>query len=125
MLWLCDSATNESPSATTPPCTVNPLNARSGSVAGRLTEADVQLMIPRRRSRRARPRLALRLVSRSLEHGATASAAPCVSVPSGLNVDHHLEVAGVVPQVAVVDAQVEPAVRRGPHVILIADEKDR
>ena len=40
------------------------------------------------------------------KHGAAAPATPCVSAPSGLNVDHHLEVAGVVPQVAVVDAQV-------------------
>ncbi len=42
VLWLCDSEANPAPSDTTPPCTMNPLIARSGSVTGRLTEADVQ-----------------------------------------------------------------------------------
>jgi hypothetical protein len=44
VLWLCDSATNPSPSASTPPCVDNPLNARSGSVSGTLTAADVQTL---------------------------------------------------------------------------------
>jgi hypothetical protein len=43
VLWLCDSATNPSPSAATPECTsADPLNARAGSVTGTLTAADVQ-----------------------------------------------------------------------------------
>ena len=43
VLWLCDSATNPSPSATTPECTQdNPLNLTSGRVTGTLTAADVQ-----------------------------------------------------------------------------------
>ena len=42
-LWLCDSATSPSPSATTPLCTQdNPLDTHSGRVTGTLTAADVQ-----------------------------------------------------------------------------------
>src|SRR5262245_50714434 len=42
VLWLCASDANPSPSATTPPCTQdNPLDQRSGRVAGTLTAADV------------------------------------------------------------------------------------
>ena len=44
VLWLCDSATNPSPSATTPECTQNdPANLREGRVTGTLTAADVQV----------------------------------------------------------------------------------
>jgi hypothetical protein len=43
VLWLCDSPTNQSPSATTPECTQNdPGNLRAGHVTGTLTAADVQ-----------------------------------------------------------------------------------
>jgi hypothetical protein len=43
VLWLCDSETNPSPSATTPACTANdPLDLRNGRVSGELTAADVQ-----------------------------------------------------------------------------------
>jgi hypothetical protein len=43
VLWLCDSATNPSPSAATPECTVDdPSNLRAGTVSGTLTAADVQ-----------------------------------------------------------------------------------
>lgn len=43
VLWLCDSAANPSPSATTPECTVDdPTNLRAGRVTGTLTAADVQ-----------------------------------------------------------------------------------
>jgi hypothetical protein len=43
VLWLCDSAANPSPSATTPDCTVDdPLNLRAGRVTGTLTADDVQ-----------------------------------------------------------------------------------
>ncbi len=43
VLWLCDSALNPSPSATTPECTQDdPLNLRAGRVTGTLTAADVQ-----------------------------------------------------------------------------------
>lgn len=43
VLWLCDSATNPSPSASTPECTSdNPVDLRNGRVTGTLTEADVQ-----------------------------------------------------------------------------------
>ena len=43
VLWLCDSATNPSPSATTPECTADdPGNLRAGHVTGTLTAADVQ-----------------------------------------------------------------------------------
>jgi hypothetical protein len=43
VLWLCDSATNPSPSASTPECTVSdPNNLRAGTVTGTLTAADVQ-----------------------------------------------------------------------------------
>ena len=46
VLWLCDSATNPSPSATTPECTVNdPGDLRAGRVTGTLTPADVQVQI--------------------------------------------------------------------------------
>ena len=45
VLWLCDSATNPSPVATTPACTENnPLDTRSGEVSGTLTKADVQAL---------------------------------------------------------------------------------
>src|SRR6478752_6208861 len=44
VLWLCDSAANPSPSATTPECTQNdPANLREGRVTGTLTAADVQV----------------------------------------------------------------------------------
>ena len=44
VLWLCDSATNPSPSATTPECTQdNPLDLLNGRVTGTLTAADVQV----------------------------------------------------------------------------------
>ena len=44
VLWLCDSATNPSPTANTPECTENdPLNTRAGTVSGELTAADVQV----------------------------------------------------------------------------------
>ena len=47
VLWLCDSATNPSPSASTPECTVNdPANLRAGTVTGTLTAADVQAQAP-------------------------------------------------------------------------------
>ena len=43
VLWLCDSAANPSPSATTPECTQDdPTNLRAGRVTGTLTAADVQ-----------------------------------------------------------------------------------
>jgi CHRD domain len=43
VLWLCDSATNPSPSTTTPECTQDdPLNLRAGRVTGTLTADDVQ-----------------------------------------------------------------------------------
>ena len=43
VLWLCDSPTNPSPSATTPDCTSDdPANFRAGRVSGTLTAADVQ-----------------------------------------------------------------------------------
>jgi hypothetical protein len=43
VLWLCDSAANPSPSATTPDCTADdPLNLRAGKVSGTLTADDVQ-----------------------------------------------------------------------------------
>ena len=43
VLWLCDSAANPSPSATTPECTQeDPGNLRAGRVTGTLTAADVQ-----------------------------------------------------------------------------------
>lgn len=43
VLWLCDSETNPSPSATTPACNSDdPLNLRAGRVTGTLTAADVQ-----------------------------------------------------------------------------------
>jgi hypothetical protein len=43
VLWLCDSATNPSPSAMTPECTVDdPMNLRAGKVTGTLTAVDVQ-----------------------------------------------------------------------------------
>ena len=43
VLWLCDSAANPSPSATTPECTSDdPANLRAGHVSGTLTAADVQ-----------------------------------------------------------------------------------
>ena len=43
VLWLCDSALNPSPSATTPECTQdNPLDLLNGRVTGTLTAADVQ-----------------------------------------------------------------------------------
>jgi len=43
VLWLCDSPTNPSPSATTPECTQSdPGNLRAGHVTGTLTSADVQ-----------------------------------------------------------------------------------
>jgi hypothetical protein len=46
VLWLCDSAANPSPSATTPECTVDdPLNTRAGSVTGTLTADDVQAQV--------------------------------------------------------------------------------
>lgn len=42
VLWLCDSATANSPSASTPECTVNdPNNKRAGRVTGTLTAAEV------------------------------------------------------------------------------------
>ena len=44
VLWLCDSATNPSPSLDTPDCAVDdPLNLRAGKVSGTLTAADVQV----------------------------------------------------------------------------------
>jgi hypothetical protein len=44
VLWLCDSTTNPSPSASTPECTQeDPTNLRSGRVTGTLTAADVQV----------------------------------------------------------------------------------
>lgn len=47
VLWLCDSETNPSPSATTPACTENdPSNLRAGRVTGTLTAADVQTLAP-------------------------------------------------------------------------------
>ena len=43
VLWLCDSATNQSPRANTPECTANdPLNTHAGRATGTLTEADIQ-----------------------------------------------------------------------------------
>jgi hypothetical protein len=43
VLWLCDTAANPSPIATTPDCTSNnPADLRNGVVTGTLTEADVQ-----------------------------------------------------------------------------------
>ena len=43
VLWLCDSETNPSPSASTPSCTMDdPLNTREGRVTGTLTAAEVQ-----------------------------------------------------------------------------------
>jgi hypothetical protein len=43
VLWLCDTATNPSPTANTPDCTENdPLDLRNGRVSGELTAADVQ-----------------------------------------------------------------------------------
>ena len=44
VLWLCDSAANPSPSATTPECTENSNTGdlRNGHVTGTLTAADVQ-----------------------------------------------------------------------------------
>jgi hypothetical protein len=42
VLWLCDSDTNPSPVATTPPCSTDPLDKRSGRVTGTLTALDVQ-----------------------------------------------------------------------------------
>ncbi len=43
VLWLCDSATNQSPSTSTPECTQDdPLNLRAGRVTGTLTADDVQ-----------------------------------------------------------------------------------
>jgi hypothetical protein len=45
VLWLCDSATNNSPVATTPECTENdPADLRNGKVTGTLTAADVQAL---------------------------------------------------------------------------------
>jgi hypothetical protein len=42
VLWLCDSALNPSPVATTPECTMNdPLDLRNGRVTGTLTADDV------------------------------------------------------------------------------------
>ena len=42
VLWLCDSATNQSPSNLTPECTVdNPSDLHNGRVTGTLTAADV------------------------------------------------------------------------------------
>ena len=41
VLWLCDSATNNSPIATTPACQTDPLDGRNGTVTGTLTVADV------------------------------------------------------------------------------------
>jgi len=47
VLWLCDSPTNPSPSATTPECTQSdPGNLRAGHVTGTLTAADVQAGLP-------------------------------------------------------------------------------
>ena len=47
VLWLCDSETNPSPSATTPACTeADPLNTHAGHVTGTLTAADVQAQAP-------------------------------------------------------------------------------
>ena len=44
VLWLCDTAANPSPSATTPDCTSDdPANLRAGRVSGTLTAADVQV----------------------------------------------------------------------------------
>jgi hypothetical protein len=43
VLWLCDSATNPSPSPATPECTADdPSNPFAGRVTGTLTAADVQ-----------------------------------------------------------------------------------
>jgi hypothetical protein len=43
VLWLCDSATNNSPVDTTPPCTQDdPNNLTAGRVEGRLTMADMR-----------------------------------------------------------------------------------
>jgi hypothetical protein len=45
VLWLCDSAVNPSPVATTPMCNQdNPSDLRSGTVSGTLTAADVQTL---------------------------------------------------------------------------------
>jgi hypothetical protein len=41
VLWLCDSAANDTPNPNTPRCAPDPLNARSGRVTGTLTAADV------------------------------------------------------------------------------------
>jgi len=43
VLWLCQTPTNVSPSATTPQCTQDdPSNLRAGHVTGTLTAADIQ-----------------------------------------------------------------------------------
>jgi hypothetical protein len=43
VLWLCDSAANPSPLASTPDCAANdPGDLRNGSASGTLTQADVQ-----------------------------------------------------------------------------------
>lgn len=44
VLWLCDSASNPSPTPDTPDCTVDdPSTTRAGRVTGTLTAADVQV----------------------------------------------------------------------------------